>query len=85
MSRWTEVRGYTLALSSNGVTRYVRLALVSRRTLLGAAYNVREARAERRAEVAVAAAVRRHRDAGQYDEEGRPENELDHLTHLRVS
>lgn len=47
MARWTEVRGYTLIFTQAGSPdRYARAALVRKRTLLGSAYNVREARAE---------------------------------------
>jgi hypothetical protein len=47
MANWTEGRGYTLILTHpRGPDRYARLALVHKRTLLGTAYNVREARAE---------------------------------------
>ena len=47
MARWSESRGYTLILTHpRGPDRYARLALVSKRTLFGQAYNVREARAE---------------------------------------
>jgi hypothetical protein len=47
MATWTEGRGYTLILThSRGPDRYVRVALVRKRTLFGPAFNVREARAE---------------------------------------
>lgn len=47
MARWSEARGYTLILTHpRGPDRYARVALVTKRTLLGMAYNVREARAE---------------------------------------
>jgi hypothetical protein len=47
MARWSETRGYTLILThARGPDRYARVALVQKRTLFGAAYNVREARAE---------------------------------------
>ncbi len=47
MARWSETRGYTLILThARGPDRYARVALVRKRTLLGPAFNVREARAE---------------------------------------
>lgn len=47
MARWTETRGYTLILRQpQGPDQYARVALVRKRTLLGSAFNVREARAE---------------------------------------
>lgn len=47
MANWTEGRGYTLILTHpRGPDRYARVVLVHKRTLLGTAYNVREARAE---------------------------------------
>lgn len=47
VARWSEVRGYTLILAHpSGPDRYARVALVRKRTLFGAAFNVREARAE---------------------------------------
>jgi hypothetical protein len=47
MARWSETRGYTLVLRQPGTSaQYARVALVRKRTLLGSAFNVREARAE---------------------------------------
>ncbi len=47
MANWTEGRGYTLILTHpRGPDRYARVVLVHKRTLLGTAFNVREARAE---------------------------------------
>jgi hypothetical protein len=47
MANWTEGRGYTLILTHpRGPDRYARVVLVHKRTLLGMAFNVREARAE---------------------------------------
>lgn len=47
MARWTETRGITLRLrQAQGPDQFARVALVRKRTLLGAAFNVREARAE---------------------------------------
>lgn len=47
MASWTEGRGYTLILTHpRGPDRYVRVVLVHKRTLLGQAFNIREARAE---------------------------------------
>jgi hypothetical protein len=47
MASWSESRGYTLVLTHpRGPDRYARVALVAKRTLLGQAHNVREARAE---------------------------------------
>lgn len=44
---WSEARGYTLILTHpRGPDRYARVALVTKRTLFGKAYNVRVARAE---------------------------------------
>jgi hypothetical protein len=47
MARWSETRGYTLVRHQAGASaQYARVALVRKRTLLGSAFNVREARAE---------------------------------------
>lgn len=47
MARWSETRGYTLVLhQAGGPDQFARVALVRKRTLLGAAFNVREARAQ---------------------------------------
>ncbi|MFV8751277.1 hypothetical protein ACNOYE_12100 [Nannocystaceae bacterium ST9] len=47
MARWSETRGYTLILRQpRGPDQFARVALVRKRTLLGSAFNVREARAE---------------------------------------
>ncbi len=50
MARWTETRGYTLVLRQpdqpQASSQFARVALVRKRTLLGSAFNVREARAE---------------------------------------
>ncbi len=51
MADWRERRGLTLRLRvSGGRARFVRLTLVERRGLLGGWFNVREARAEDRAD-----------------------------------
>jgi len=47
MARWSETRGYSLVLRQpRGPDQFARVALVRKRTLLGSAFNVREARAE---------------------------------------
>ncbi|PRQ09848.1 hypothetical protein [Enhygromyxa salina] len=47
MASWSESRGTTLVLThARGPDRYARVSLVTKRTLLGQAHNVREARAE---------------------------------------
>ena len=47
MARWTETRGITLRLrQAQGSDQLAHVGLVRKRTLLGAAFNVREARAE---------------------------------------
>ncbi|KIG16770.1 hypothetical protein DB30_04114 [Enhygromyxa salina] len=47
MASWSESRGTTLVLThARGPDRYARVSLVTKRTLLGVAHNVREARAE---------------------------------------